>query len=68
MFAGIFMAHTRTQIPTLYKMCRETLNPHISTITQTCRLLFLYLFLYQVFMTFIALLCCFEEPLGDVML
>ena len=32
-FAGIFVARTGIQIPTLHKMCRETLNLHIGTVT-----------------------------------
>ena len=34
------MAHTRIQIPTLHEMCRDTLNPHIPTISGRNRLNF----------------------------
>ena len=61
----IFVAHTGIHISTLHEMCRETLNPHIGTVTCNSNL---QTFLYRVFfMTDISLPSCFGEPLGDVM-
>ena len=33
-----FVAHTGIHIPTLHEMCRETLNPHIGTVTSNSNL------------------------------
>ena len=33
-----FMAHTGIHIPTLHEMSRETLNPHIATVTSNSNL------------------------------
>ena len=33
-----FMTHTGIQIPTLHKMCRNTLNPRIDTVTSNSNL------------------------------
>ena len=35
---AFFVAHTGTHIPTLHEMCRESLNPHISTGTSNSNL------------------------------
>ena len=61
-----FVAHTGIHIPTLYGMCRDTLNPHIGTGTSNLNVQ--VFFLSSLFMTFILLPCCFGEPLGDVTL
>ena len=37
-FAGIFCGAYGIQIPTLHGMCRETLNPHIGTVTSNSNL------------------------------
>ena len=63
-FAGIFVAHTGILIPTLHKMCRETLNLHIGMGTSNLNVQ--VVFVSSLFMTFIALPCCFGEPLGEV--
>ena len=60
------VVHTGIHIPTLHEMCRETLNPHIGTNTSNLNLQ--VVFVSSLFMTFILLLCCFGEPLGEVML
>ena len=60
-----FVPHTGIHIPTLHEMRRETLNPHIATVTSNSNL---QTFLYRVFfMTAISLPSCFGEPYGDVM-
>ena len=48
----------------LPEMCRETLNPHISTGTSNLNVQIV--FVSSLFMTFISLPCCFGEPLSDV--
>ena len=63
-FADIFVAHTGIHIPTLHEMYRETLHPHIGTSNLNVQVVFVS----SLFMTFILLLCCFGEPLGDVTL
>ena len=35
---AFFVVHTGIQIPTLHEMCRETLNPHIGTVTSNSNL------------------------------
>ena len=52
--------------PTLHKMCRETLNPHIGTGTSNLNVQ--VVFVLSLFVTFILLPCCFGEPFGDVTL
>ena len=60
-----FVAHTGIHIPTLHETCKDTLNPHIGTVTSNSNL---QTFLYRVFfMTACSLPSCFGEPLGDVM-
>ena len=61
-----FVAHTGIHIPTLHETCRETLNPHIGTVTSNLNLQ--TFFVSSLFMTCILLPYCFGEPLGDVTL
>ena len=63
---AFFVAHTEIQMPTLHEICRETLNPHIGTVTPNSNLQIVFNRVF--FTTFIYLPGCIGEPLGDVSL